>query len=96
MTVASTRHQYRIYSNTGRAQNIRKKAICCIEGALMKTIRPIDGVLAVPAVALFSIAMIDYLEERPAFSAISIGMCVVSATLLATIYLISKNMGLFS
>jgi hypothetical protein len=63
------------------------------QGALMKTIRPIDRVLALPAAALFSIAMTDYLEERLAFLAIAVGTCVCSETLLATIYLISKKYG---
>jgi hypothetical protein len=57
----------------------------------MKTIRPIDGVLAALAVTFFSIAMIDYLEQRFTFSAIAIGMCAVSTTLLAAIYLISEE-----
>ena len=57
----------------------------------MKTIRPIDGVLAALAVAFFSIAIIDYLEQRFTFSSIAIGMCAVSAILLAAIYLISEE-----
>jgi hypothetical protein len=57
----------------------------------VKTIRPIDGILAVLAVFFFSIAMIDYWDERFTFSAIAIGLCAVSAILLAAIYLLSEE-----